>query len=155
MRTQLPSSQGAVVNPAVTITFPGGAVLGNGDPGVESALSEFLGQPVRGRVPAARRHTFDRAVPEQVLRDGIDALVRVETGQLGGASPGCMILTSRRFTADMDDLCATDRDCSPRGVQDDLNVQKIDRQHRRSGRSPGHRLDGASGKGDELQPDTP
>jgi uncharacterized protein YcbX len=74
--------------PAVTITFPGGAVMAPPDPDVEAALSEFLGQPVTLATAPPPDATFDRAVPEEVLRDGINAVVRVETGQLGGASPG-------------------------------------------------------------------
>jgi hypothetical protein len=78
----------AICGTAVRITFPSGAVMGDGDPGVESALSEFLDQPVTLAAAPPPGATFDRAVPEEVLRDGIDALVRVETGQLGAASPG-------------------------------------------------------------------
>jgi uncharacterized protein YcbX len=74
--------------PGVQITFPDGAVLAPADPGIEAALSEFLGQPVTLATTPPPDATFDRAVPEEVLRDGINAVVRVETGQLGGASPG-------------------------------------------------------------------
>jgi hypothetical protein len=73
---------------AVTITFPGGAVMADGDPGVESALSEFLGQPVALAATPPPGATFDRADPDEVLRRGIGARVRVDIGQLGGASPG-------------------------------------------------------------------
>jgi uncharacterized protein len=78
----------AFCGPAVRITFPGGDVLAPADPGIDAALSEFLGQPVTLADTPPPDATFDRAVPEEVLRDGINALVRVETGQLGGAAPG-------------------------------------------------------------------
>ncbi|TVZ03396.1 MOSC domain-containing protein [Trebonia kvetii] len=74
--------------PAVRITFPHGSVLVPADPGIEAALSEFLDQPVTLASTPPPDARFDRAVPEEVLRDGISALVRVENGQLGGASPG-------------------------------------------------------------------
>jgi hypothetical protein len=74
--------------PCVQITFPGGAVLAPADSGIEAALSAFLDQPVTLATTPPPDATFDRAVPEEVLRDGINALVRVETGQLGGAAPG-------------------------------------------------------------------
>jgi uncharacterized protein len=73
---------------AVKITFPDGGVMTDSDPDIDAALSEFLDQPVTlaGTPPADA--TLDRADPDEVLRDGIRAHVRVETGQLGGAAPG-------------------------------------------------------------------
>jgi uncharacterized protein YcbX len=73
---------------AVRITFPDGSVLVPADPGIEAALSEFLDQPVTLATTPPPDAALDRAVPEEVLRDGISALVRVETGHIGGASPG-------------------------------------------------------------------
>jgi uncharacterized protein YcbX len=77
----------AACGPDVKIAFPDGTVLEGTDPGIHAALSKFLGQTVTlaGTPPPGAR--LDRADPEQVLRDGIEAQVRVETGQLGGASP--------------------------------------------------------------------
>jgi len=77
----------AACGPDVKIAFPDGTVLEGTDPGIHAALSKFLGQAVTltGTPPPGAR--LDRADPEQVLRDGIEAQVRVETGQLGGASP--------------------------------------------------------------------
>jgi uncharacterized protein len=71
----------------VKIAVPDGSVLAGADPGADAALSEFLGHPVTltGTPPAGA--TLDRADPEEVLRDGIRAPVRVETGQLGRAAP--------------------------------------------------------------------
>ena len=74
--------------PAVKITFPGGAVMAGTDPDIEAALSEFLGQPVTIACTPPPDATFDRADPDEVLRDGIRAHVRVETGRLAGAAPG-------------------------------------------------------------------
>jgi uncharacterized protein len=71
----------------VKITFPDGTVLASTDHGIDAALSEFLGQPVTLTGTPPPKATFDRADPEQVLRDGIEATVRVDVGQLGGASP--------------------------------------------------------------------
>ena len=72
---------------AVTITFPDGTAVDNADPGVDAALSRFLGQPVTLAATPPRGARLDRAVPEEVLRDGIQAEVLVETGEIGGAAP--------------------------------------------------------------------
>jgi uncharacterized protein YcbX len=77
----------AVSGPSVKITFPDGTVMASTDDGIDVALSEFLGQPVTLTDTPPLEATLDRAVPEQVLRDGIEAMVQVEVGQLGGASP--------------------------------------------------------------------
>jgi hypothetical protein len=74
--------------PAVTITFPGGTVMAGTDPGIDAALSEFLGQPVTLAATPPPDAALDRAVPEEVLRDGIRAKVSVEGIHIGGASPG-------------------------------------------------------------------
>jgi MOSC domain-containing protein len=77
----------ALAGPAVKITFPGGAVMAGTDPGIDAALSEFLERPVTLAAAPPPGAALDRADPEEVLRDGIHAQVRVESGQLGGASP--------------------------------------------------------------------
>ena len=77
----------ATSGPDVKITFPDGTTMASTDPGIDAALSEFLGQGVTLTDTPPQAATLDRADPEQVLRDGIEAQVRVETGQLGGASP--------------------------------------------------------------------
>jgi hypothetical protein len=71
----------------VKITFPDGTALAATDPGIDAALSEFLGHTVTlaGTPPADA--TLDRADPEQVLRDGIEAHVRAEVLHLGDAAP--------------------------------------------------------------------
>jgi uncharacterized protein YcbX len=73
--------------PAVKITFPDGTVITSTDPGIDSALSEYLGHPVTLAAAPPPGAALDRADPEEVLRDGIRAPVRVESGQLGGAAP--------------------------------------------------------------------
>ena len=77
----------AASGPDVKIAFPDGTAMVSTDPGIHAALSEFLGHPVTltGTPPADA--TFDRADPDQVLREGIEAAVRVDVGQLGGAAP--------------------------------------------------------------------
>ena len=71
----------------VKITFPDGTAITRTDPGIDAALSEFLGHTVTLTATPPPDATLDRADPEQVLRDGIEVPVRVEIGQLGGASP--------------------------------------------------------------------
>jgi uncharacterized protein YcbX len=73
---------------AVTITFPGGTVVTGAGPGTDAALSEFLGQPVTLATVPPPDATLDRAVPEEVLRDGVHAPVSVEVSHIGGASTG-------------------------------------------------------------------
>jgi uncharacterized protein YcbX len=72
---------------AMKITFPDGGVMSGADPGIDAALSDFLGHPVTLIAAVVPGATLDRADPEEVLRDGIRAQVRVESGQLGGAAP--------------------------------------------------------------------
>jgi uncharacterized protein len=71
----------------VRITLPDGKIVGSADPGIDAVLSEVLGQPVTLTATPPPHAELDRAVPEEVLRDGITARVAVETGQLGGGSP--------------------------------------------------------------------
>jgi uncharacterized protein len=78
----------AVSGPDVKIAFPDGTALASTDPGIDATLSEFLGHAVTLTETPPSDATLDRADPEQVLRDGIEAPVRVDVGQLGGASPG-------------------------------------------------------------------
>jgi uncharacterized protein len=71
----------------VKITFPDGTALAATDPGIDTALSEFLGHTVTLTGTPPPDATLDRADPEQVLRDGIEAPVRAEVLHLGDASP--------------------------------------------------------------------
>ena len=81
----------------VRITLPDGKTVCSADPGIDAVLSEVLGQPVTlDRHPAAHA-ALDRAVPEEVLRDGVTALVAVETGAARRRLSGGHLL---RFRAD-------------------------------------------------------
>jgi hypothetical protein len=77
----------AASGPDVKIAFPDGTTMASTDPGIHAALSEFLGHPVTLTAAPPPDATLDRADPEQVLRDGIEAPVLVEIGHLGGAAP--------------------------------------------------------------------
>jgi hypothetical protein len=78
----------AAAGPEVKIAFPDGTVMGSADPGIDEALSEFLGRPVTLTDVPPVGVTLDRADPEQVLRDGVDATVRLDViEQVGAAAP--------------------------------------------------------------------
>jgi hypothetical protein len=77
----------ALSSPAVKITFPDGTVMDGADPGIDGALSAFLEHSVTLTATPPPGAALDRADPDAVLRDGIRATVRVETGTLGGAAP--------------------------------------------------------------------
>jgi hypothetical protein len=77
----------AVSGPDVKIAFPDGTAMASTDPGIHAALSHFLGHTVTLTGTPPPEATLDRADPEQVLRDGIEAPVRVDVGHLGDASP--------------------------------------------------------------------
>jgi uncharacterized protein YcbX len=77
----------AACGPAVKVTFPDGTAMASTDPGIDAILSRFLGQPVTLTATPAGEAVLDRAVPEQVLRDGVRAKVDVETGRLAAAAP--------------------------------------------------------------------
>ncbi|HEX3711326.1 MAG TPA: MOSC N-terminal beta barrel domain-containing protein [Trebonia sp.] len=79
--------QAVLAGPTVKVTFPSGSVMPGTDPDIDATLSEFLEQPVALTATPPAVAELDRAVPEEVLRDGIRARVKVETGQLGGAAP--------------------------------------------------------------------
>lgn len=78
----------AVSGPEVKIAFPDGTVMASDDPGIDAALSGFLGHPVTLATAPAPDATLDRADPDEVLRDGLDAPVRLDViEQLGRAAP--------------------------------------------------------------------
>ena len=77
----------AVSGPDVKITFPDGSAMASTAPGVDAALSQFLGHAVTLTGTPPPDATLDRADPEQVLRDGIEAPVRAEVLHLGDAAP--------------------------------------------------------------------
>jgi len=73
--------------PAVKITFPDGTAMTSTDPEIDVVLSRFLGHLVTLAAVPPPGAELDRADPEEVLRDGISAKVRVESGKLGRAAP--------------------------------------------------------------------
>lgn len=79
--------QAVLAGPTVKITFPSGTVMPGTDPEIDATLSEFLEQPVALTATPPAGAELDRADPDEVLRDGIRARVRVDIGQLGGAAP--------------------------------------------------------------------
>ena len=72
---------------AVRITLPEGTIVWNGDPHADAVLSDLLGQPVTLTATPPPGATLDRAVPEAVLRDGVDAQVPAELIEIGAGSP--------------------------------------------------------------------
>jgi uncharacterized protein YcbX len=70
---------------SVRITLPDGKTLWDTDADVDAVLSEVLGQPVTLAATPPPGASLDRAVPEAVLRDGVDAEVPVERS---GIAPG-------------------------------------------------------------------
>ena len=78
----------ATSGPDVKITFPDGTTMASTDPGIDAALSEFLGRPVALATAPPPEASLDRADPEEVLRDGIDAEVRLDIiERVGAAAP--------------------------------------------------------------------
>jgi len=74
-------------NGAVRITLPGGKTVWSDDADVDAVLSDLLNQPVTLTATPPPGATLDRAVPEAVLRDGVDAPVPAELIELGAGSP--------------------------------------------------------------------
>jgi uncharacterized protein YcbX len=72
----------------VTITLPDGSEVRAGEPGADEALSRFAGRPVELRRGRASGAGIDRAVPEEVLDQGVDAKVAFESIELSQATPG-------------------------------------------------------------------
>jgi uncharacterized protein len=72
---------------AVRITLPDGKTVWSSDAGIDAVLSDLLDQPVTLTATPPPGATLDRAVPEAVLRDGVDASVPAELIEIGAASP--------------------------------------------------------------------
>ena len=72
---------------AVRITLPEGKAIWSSDADVDAVLSRLLGQPVALTATPAPGAALDRAVPEAVLRDGVDAQVPAELMEIGGGGP--------------------------------------------------------------------
>jgi uncharacterized protein len=72
---------------AVRITLPEGKTVRSSDADVDAVLSDLLDQPVTLTATPPPGPTLDRAVPEAVLRDGVDAQVPARLIEIGGAAP--------------------------------------------------------------------
>jgi uncharacterized protein YcbX len=72
---------------AVRITLPEGKTVWSSDAGVDAILSDLLDQPVTLTATPVPGAALDRAVPEAVLRDGVDAQVPAELMEIGGGGP--------------------------------------------------------------------
>ena len=73
---------------AVTITLPDGTVALAGELRTDEVLSRFVGRPVALRQGRQAGAGIDRAVPEDVLAHGVDALVAAESLELSQETPG-------------------------------------------------------------------
>ena len=72
---------------AVRITLPEGKTVWSSDAGVDAVLSGLLDEPVTLTATPVPGAALDRAVPEAVLRDGVDAQVPAELMEIGGGGP--------------------------------------------------------------------
>jgi uncharacterized protein len=72
---------------AVRITLPAGKTVWSSDADIDAVLSDLLGQPVTLTATPLPGATLDRAVPEAVLRVGVDAPVPAELMEIGGGGP--------------------------------------------------------------------
>jgi uncharacterized protein len=72
---------------AVRITLPEGKIVWSSDAGVDTILSGLLNEPVTLTATPVPGAALDRAVPEAVLRDGVDAQVPAELIEIGGGGP--------------------------------------------------------------------
>ena len=72
---------------AVRITLPEGKTVWSSDADVNAVLSDLLGEPVTLTGTPVPGAALDRAVPEAVLRDGVDAPVPAELMEIGGGGP--------------------------------------------------------------------
>jgi uncharacterized protein len=72
---------------AVRIMLPEGKTVWSSDADVDAVLSDLLDEPVTLTATPAPGAALDRAVPEAVLRDGVDAPVPAELMEIGGGGP--------------------------------------------------------------------
>jgi len=71
----------------VSIALPGGKTVRSTDADVDTILSELLNEPVTLTATRPPGASLDRAVPEAVLRAGINAQVPFEVNEIGSGSP--------------------------------------------------------------------
>jgi uncharacterized protein YcbX len=72
---------------AVRITLPEGKIVWSNDADIDAVLSGLLDEPVTLTATPPPGAALDRAVPEAVLRDGVDAQVPAELMEIGGGGP--------------------------------------------------------------------
>ena len=72
---------------AVRIMLPEGKTVWSSDADVDAVLSDLLDEPVTLTATPVPGAALDRAVPEAVLRDGVDAQVPAELMEIGGGGP--------------------------------------------------------------------
>jgi uncharacterized protein len=77
----------SAANGAVRITLPEGRTVWSNDADIDAVLSDLLDEPVTLTETPPPEAVLDRAVPEAVLRDGVDAQVPAEVMELGGGGP--------------------------------------------------------------------
>lgn len=71
----------------IRVVLPDATVLRAADPAVDEVLSALLGEPVTLTDTAPEGAELERAVPEEVLRAGVDAEVPIDRGRIGLAAP--------------------------------------------------------------------
>jgi uncharacterized protein YcbX len=74
-------------NAAVEVQLPDGTIAPAGDPALDRALSSLLARPVRLSAQPPEGAELDRAYPEAVLADGLDADVGADVIKIGAGSP--------------------------------------------------------------------
>jgi MOSC domain-containing protein len=72
---------------AVRITLPEGKSVWSSDADADALLSDLLDEPVTLTATPPPGAALDRAVPEAVLREGVDAQVPAELMEIGGGGP--------------------------------------------------------------------
>lgn len=78
---------GSAGKPAVRIDVPGGKPLWSTDPGIDDALSAYIGREVYLADTPPAGATLDRSIPEQVLSLGLAAEVDATLVELGKGTP--------------------------------------------------------------------
>jgi uncharacterized protein YcbX len=73
---------------AVRIAVPGDKPLWSTDADVDERLSAFIGRPVHLADTPPAEATLDRAKPDEVLGQGVEAEVAADNMQIGTGSPG-------------------------------------------------------------------
>lgn len=78
----------AVRDGRILITAPAGWMLDAGAPGVDELLSEHLNRPVHLRSERPRGAVVERPDPQDVLEQGVEAVVDAPTLEIGQGTPG-------------------------------------------------------------------